>query len=181
MSTNYKILLAVAAVGVLAGCGTAAALPIATPMPTVTVTKTIQPATPAAPVRTKTVTQTPPVVPVTQPANPAYVPVAAIPPASIVNAEAVVTQFYADISDQDYSAAWALGGSNLSNGVGYDAWVAGYGTTQFINLGTFSHWGSDTVQVAISATQTDGSVNTYSGTYTVENGLITSANIEQTS
>jgi hypothetical protein len=36
-------------------------------------------------------------------------------------------------------------------------------------------------RVAISATQTDGSVNTYSGTYTVENGVITSANIEQTS
>jgi hypothetical protein len=179
MSTNYKILLAVAAVGVLAGCGTAAALPIATPTPTVTVT--IQPTTPTAPVRTKTVTQTPPVVPVTRPANPVYVPVPAIPPASIVNAEAVVTQFYADISAQDYSGAWALGGSNVSNGVGYDAWVAGYGTTQFINLGTFSYWGSDTVQVAISATQTDSSVKTYSGTYTVENGIITGANIEQTS
>jgi len=181
MSTNYKILLAVAAVGVLAGCGTAAALPTATPTPTVTVTKTIQPTTPTAPVRAKTVTQTPPAAPVTQPAKPVYVPAPAIPPASIVNAEAVVTQFYADISAQAYSAAWALGGSNVSNGVGYDAWVAGYGTTQFIGLGTFSYWGSDTVQVAISATQTDGSVNTYSGTYTVENGIITSANIEQTS
>lgn len=183
MSTNYKVLLAVAAVGVLAGCGTAAALPIATPTPTVTVTatKTIQPTTPAASVRTQTVPQTPPVVPVTQPANPVYVPVPASPPASIVNAEAVVSQFYADISDQDYSAAWALGGSNVSNGVGYDAWVAGYGTTQFISLGTFSYWGSETVQVAISATQADGSVNTYSGTYTVENGIITSANIAQNS
>ena len=179
MSTNYKILLAVTAIGVLAGCGTAAALPIATPTPTVT--KTIQPTTSAAPVRTQTVTQTPPVVPGPQPANPVYVPVPAIPPASIVNAEAVVTQFYADISAQDYSAAWALGGSNVSNNVGYGAWAAGYGTTQFISLGTFSYWGSDTVQVAISATQTDGSVNTYSGTYTVENSIITSANIEQTS
>jgi hypothetical protein len=179
MKRLIRVLFAVAAVGVLAGCGTAAALPVATPTPTVT--KTVEPTTPAAQVRTKTVTQAPPVVPVTQPANPVYAPVAASPPASIVNAEAVVTQFYADISDQDYSAAWALGGSNVSNGVGYDAWVGGYGTTQFISLGTFSSWGSDTVQVAISATQTDGSVNTYSGTYTVENGVITSANIEQTS
>jgi hypothetical protein len=181
MKRVIRVLFAVAAVGALAGCGTAAALPVATP--TLTVTKTVQPpkTTSAAPAPTKTVIQTPPVVPVTQPANPVYVPVPANPPASIVNAEAVVTQFYQDITDQDYSAAWALGGSNVSNGVGYDAWVAGYGTTQSVSLGTFSYWGSDTVQVAISATQTDGSVNTYSGTYTVENGIITSANIKQTS
>jgi hypothetical protein len=178
-----RLIIAAAALAAVAlaaaGCGTAAALPVATP--TLTVTKTVQPPKTTAAAPTKTVTQTPPVVPVTQPANPVYVPVPASPPASIVNAEALVTQFYADITDQDYPAAWALGGSNVSNGVGYDAWVAGYGTTQFISLGTFSYWGSDTVQVAISATQTDGSVNTYSGTYTVENGIITSANIEQIS
>jgi hypothetical protein len=147
------------------------------------VTKTVQPpkTTPAAPAPTKTVTQTPPVVPVTQPANPVYVPVPANPPGSIVNAEAVVTQFYQDITDQDYQAAWALGGDNVSGGVGYEAWVAGYATTASITLGTFSYWGSDQVQVQISALQSDGSVNTYTGTYTAENGVITAANVVQTS
>jgi len=92
----------------------------------------------------------------------------------------VVTQFYQDITDQDYSAAWAIGGSNLNGGVGYDAWVAGYSATASISLGTFSYFGSDQCSVDISALQTDGTVKTYSGTYTVENGVIVAANIVQT-
>jgi len=47
------------------------------------------------------------------------------PPAQIINASAVVTQYYQDITDQNYSAAWALGVSNVSGGVGYDAWGGG--------------------------------------------------------
>jgi hypothetical protein len=35
--------------------------------------------------------------------------------------------------------------------------------------------------VSITATQTDGSVKTYSGTYTVQSGMIASANIQQLS
>ena len=108
-----------------------------------------------------------------------YVPVPARAPSSIVNAEAVVTQYYQDITDHNYSAAWALGGSNLSGGAGYSSWVAGYATTASISLGTFSYFGSDQVQAVITALQTDGSTNTYQGTYTVENGQITSANITQ--
>ena len=143
------------------------------------------PAATAAPA--KTATPTPPaapkaVVPRTTtpaPAKIVYVPVPASAPSSIVNAEAVVTQYYQDITDHDYSAAWALGGSNLSGGAGYSSWVAGYATTASISLGTFSYFGSDQVQVVITALQTDGSTSTYQGTYTVENGQITSANITQ--
>jgi hypothetical protein len=145
------------------------------------------PAATAAPA--KTATPTPPaapeaVVPRTTtpapgPAKIVYVPVPASAPSSIVNAEAVVTQYYQDITDHNYSAAWALGGSNLSGSAGYSGWVAGYATTASISLGTFSYFGSDQVQVVITALQTDGSTNTYQGTYTVENGQITSANITQ--
>ena len=70
---------------------------------------------------------------------------------------------------------------NLNHGAGYDAWVAGYSTTANISLGTASEWGSGQVRVGITATQTDGSVNTYTGTYTVTNGEITSATILRTS
>lgn len=127
----------------------------------------------------KTVYVTPP--PTTPPA-PVAPPVApAAPPAQIVNGEAVVTQFYQDITDQNYPAAWALGGDNLSGGVGYSQWVAGYATTASISLGTFSYFGSGQVAAALSAVQTDGSVRTYQGTYTVQNGVIVSANIVQTS
>jgi hypothetical protein len=97
------------------------------------------------------------------------------------DAEAVVTQFYQDITDHDYQAAWALGGDNLNGGAGYGKWVAGYATTASISLGTFSSPGSDQVSVSLSAIQTDGSTTTYQGTYTVQNGVIVSANITQTS
>lgn len=70
----------------------------------------------------------------TPPATPAQQPQAPVsptpvwqqpPPAQIINASAVVTQYYQDITDQNYSAAWALGVSNVSGGVGYDAWGGG--------------------------------------------------------
>lgn len=83
-----------------------------------------------------------------------YVPVPASAPSSIVNAEAVVTQYFQDITDHNYSAAWALGGSNLSGGAGCNSWVAGYATTASISLGTFSYFGSDQVQVVITAPDT---------------------------
>jgi hypothetical protein len=44
--------------------------------------------------------------------------------------------------------------------------VAGYATTASISLGTFSYFGSDQVQVVITALHTNGSTNTYQGTYT---------------
>jgi hypothetical protein len=97
------------------------------------------------------------------------------------NASSVVTQFYQDISDQDYSDAWNLGGDNLNGGVGYNAWVAGYSTTESITLNTVSSWGSGQVSASLSALQSDGSTTTYPGTYTVSDGVIVSADITQTS
>ena len=87
----------------------------------------------------------------------------AAPPASAVgltNAEAVVAQFYQDITDGNYGAAWALGGDNTSNGVSYAGWVAGYSTTASITLGTYSQFGASTVYASLTATQTDGTVKT---------------------
>jgi hypothetical protein len=95
----------------------------------------------------------------------------------LTNPEAVVDQFYQDITDGDYRAAWALGGDNISGGVGYDAWVAGYATTSSISLGTEQDLGSDQVSAVLYATQDDGTVSVYSGTYTVANGVIVAAEI----
>jgi hypothetical protein len=91
---------------------------------------------------------------------------------------AVVTQFYADITARNYGAAWALGGDNIA-GTSYANWVAGYGTTAAIAVTAAEDFGSDQATVSISATQTDGSVRNYSGTYTVQNGVIVSAQITQ--
>jgi hypothetical protein len=90
-------------------------------------------------------------------------------------------QYYQDITDHSYSAAWAMGGSNVSGGVGYDAWVAGYATTASITMYNSSNWGSGEVTTYLSAMQTDGTTNTYYGTYYVTNGVITSASIAQES
>jgi len=122
---------------------------------------------------------TPPAVapPTTQPSKtPAPVP----PP--LTNGAAVVTQYYQDVSDKNYAAAWAIGGSNLAaqNGQTYTSWVAGYAdTTASISITSYGTWSNGTVWCYISAVQYSGAVNTYYGTYTVANGVIVSASIRQ--
>jgi hypothetical protein len=178
MRTSRNILLPGLALAVLAlaGCGSAAALPAPkAPAPAPTVTKTV-----SAPTKTITRTATPP--PATTPgAATSRAPAAPAPQPrpQFANATAVVSQFYQDITDHNYAAAWAEGGQNVSGGVGYDAWVAGYGTTESISLGTFSYFGSGQVQTVLSALQTSGAVYTYTGTYTVQNGTIVGAHIVQ--
>ena len=100
--------------------------------------------------------------------------------AGSIRASASTASYYQDISNQDYAAAWALGGPDLNGGTSYASWAAGYATTASISLGTFSYFGSDQVAVSLAALQDDGSVYTYQGTYTVQDGLIISANIVQT-
>ncbi|HEY1702832.1 MAG TPA: hypothetical protein VGG75_24260 [Trebonia sp.] len=113
-------------------------------------------------------------------AAPAAAPASASPSTALTDASAVVTQFYADISDGDYQDAWDLGGDNIA-GTTYAQWVAGYSTTASISLGTVSSFGPGQLQAEIIADQDDGTVNAYEGTYTVENGVIVSADITQTS
>jgi hypothetical protein len=192
MKTKRTITIALTATALAAGLGVAAcgSQAASTAPPQVKIVHVTSPpkvthvASPAKPAPTKTVYVTPP--PATpsataQPVAPAAPAAPPAPPAQAVNAESVVTQFYQDITDQNYQAAWALGGDNLNGGVGYGQWVAGYGTTEAISLGTFSQFGSDQVQASLSALQTDGTTTTYEGTYTVQNGVILSANIVQTS
>lgn len=164
----------VVVVAVAAGCGSQGYKPAAAP--TVTVTKSV-PVTPSATPSPSATSSPAPTVTVT-----AQLSVA--PPASapgLTSAEAVVTQFYQDISDGNYAAAWALGGDNSSGGVSYASWVAGYSTTVSITLGSYSQFGSSTVYARLIATQTDGTVKTFSGTYTVNSGVIVAAQIVQTS
>lgn len=149
--------------------GRAAARPAATPART----------TPA-PTPTETVYVTPP--PAKAPAPAPSTPAPAQP--QLTNAPAVVLQYYQDITDHDWQAAWALGGDNIAaqNGQTYNSWVSGYTTTTAsIAVTSYGTWDNGTVWTDLAATQLDGSVKAYSGTYTVENGVITSAGITQTS
>lgn len=165
---------AVLGAGLVAGCGTTAAPPRAAPTATVTHTR-IEHARPA-----ESPASSAAAAPTTRaPATPA--PTTAAPTAPTANAEAVVDQFYQDITNHEYAAAWALGGDNVSGGVGYSQWVAGYATTASITLGTYSEFNATTVNAEIIATQSDGSVRTYQGTYTVINGVIATASVARTS
>ena len=107
-------------------------------------------------------------------------PAAPAPAPQFTNPSAVVAQFYQDITDHNYAAAWALGGDDLG-GSDYNSWVAGYDTTVSISLSNTSVWDSGQVHSDLSALQSDGTVKTYTGTYTVSNGVIVGADIVQTS
>jgi len=156
--------------------------PAAQPRPAATATsspkprpKPAQPTTsaPASPAPAAPAQEAPP------PADPAPARTAQPP---MTNAVAVVDQYYQDITDGNYQAAWAIGGANLAaqNGQSYASWENGYAsTTASISLTSWGTWGDGTVWCYISATQLDGSVRTYYGTYTVAGGVITSASIRQ--
>jgi hypothetical protein len=145
-------------------------------------TYTLPPASPAAaaPATAAPAATTAPTAATTTPASAPPAPAPAQP--AKTNPSAVVDQFYQDITNGDYSAAWALGGSNLAGGESYADWEAGYsGTTASIDISSYGSFSGDTVWADLAATQDDGSVKTYYGTYTVTNGVITSADIRETS
>lgn len=104
-------------------------------------------------------------------------------PSYVTANEATVQQYYAYLNAHDYQDAWNMGGNTLNGYTGYQAWVDGYATTSWITLGsTWQYYpNSNAIQVTITAGQFNGSVNTYTGYYTVSNGSITGANITQTS
>jgi hypothetical protein len=189
--TRKTIAIAVTGAAFLLGGGAAAAGALTNgSSPSVILAAPAARATPVTPAPTKTVTAPPSPVPtktVTAPPAPVRTPAWQQPSSAPVaqpqfsNGSAVVAQYYQDITDHNYSAAWAMGGSNVSGGVGYDAWVAGYATTASITMYNSSNWGSGEVTTYLSALQSDGSTRTYYGTYYVSNGVITSASIVQTS
>jgi len=114
--------------------------------------------------------------------TPAPAPTATtVPPAPLGQPAdvAVVNQFFSDLNNHDYAGAWNLGGDNISNGAGYSTWVNGYSTTSSMSWSA-RDLGNGLVTVNMSAAQTDGSTKTYTGTYTVSNGMIVSADVTQT-
>ena len=86
----------------------------------------------------------------------------------------VVEAFYAAINSGDFTTAWNLGGDNLSSN--YNTFVAGYNNTEQDEVSA-QDTGPTTASIELTATQTDGSTQQYSGTYTVVNGVITSADV----
>jgi hypothetical protein len=182
MKLNRRQYLAACTVAGTLGLAALATACQSAPTPVPTVTKTVT----ARPVPAITVTAKPkprPAVTKTVTASPAQTApaAAAAPQAQFTNAVSVIDQFYQDLTDRNYSAAWNLGGDNLSGGTGYSAWAAGYDTTASLTLYDTANFGSDQVTAYLSAVQDNGSIRTYYGTYNVSDGVITSANIVQES
>jgi hypothetical protein len=92
------------------------------------------------------------------------------------DASAVVKEFYQDINNNDFTAAWELGGENIAN-TSYARWVAGFDTTENVEVETTHTGDSEQVSVVIRATHGDGSVKMFHGTYTVSGGEIVNADI----
>jgi hypothetical protein len=88
-----------------------------------------------------------------------------------------VREFYGYLNAGDYSDAWTIGGGNVA-GADYASWVAGYAGTVAVH-GAATGAGGGVVDVQFGAVQSDGSVNTYSGTYTVSGGVIVAADVTQ--
>jgi hypothetical protein len=155
---------------------------------TVVKVKTVQAATPtstsatAAPV-TSTVTAA---APATSTA-PAAVPVTTAAPApqqpadqNVTDPWAVVSAYYGDIESGNYTQAYALIGDGATTGQSYQDFVAGFSCTGAQAVS--ENWESgDQVNFDLAATDScSGVTRQYTGTDTVQNGIIVAANVVQT-
>ncbi|MFJ4201629.1 excalibur calcium-binding domain-containing protein [Streptomyces sviceus] len=156
-------LLAAVVIG-MSGCGGSDSTPTQNPG---TVTKTVTERTTPAPKSTP---------PAPEPTTPAAVsPRPATPPA-VADASSVAREYYAAINAHNYRRAWDLGGKNLSGS--YTAFVNGFATTARDTVHILRADG-DTVSVRLEATQTDGSLRVFEGTYTVHSGIIVAADVRE--
>jgi hypothetical protein len=89
---------------------------------------------------------------------------------------AVVDAYFAAINSQNYQEAWALGGDNL--GASYSQFADGFANTETDEVEILSANG-DSVNVNFTSTQTNGTVQQFTGTYTVSGHVITGASISQ--
>ena len=81
--------------------------------------------------------------------------------------------YYAAINHHRYARAWRLGGRNT--GETYHAYISGFAGTAHDTV-TIQSVSGDVVTGQLAAQQTDGTVKTYRGSYTVVGGVITQIN-----
>ncbi|MFM9370398.1 excalibur calcium-binding domain-containing protein [Streptomyces sp. Da 82-17] len=111
------------------------------------------------------------------PERPAPPPPSAPAPAPTADAAGVVRAYFAAINAQEYRRAWDLGGRNLAGS--FRVFVDGFATTAHDDVRILGVAGP-TVSVRLVATQTDGSVKVFEGTYEVRGGVIVGADVRET-
>jgi len=89
---------------------------------------------------------------------------------------ATVRAYIAAINGHHYARAWRLGGRNA--GGSYPGFAAGFTGTAHDTLTIVSVRG-DVVTARLTAQQTDGTITTFQGTYTVQHGVITGFDVAQ--
>ena len=90
----------------------------------------------------------------------------------------MVTEYYNAINNHDYRTAYRLNSQEQSV-ESFTTFKQGFAGTQHDNL-TITGVTGDTVSFNLTADQSDGSVKTYQGTYTVQNGKIVGSHVTQT-
>jgi serine/threonine protein kinase len=113
--------------------------------------------------------------PVSPPATPASG--VTTPASAVLGPAATVRAYYAAINDHDYPRAWQLIGGTKTQTTDYNTFVKGFNGTQSDDVTIVSVAGN-VVTVKLAATQTDGTVKNYQGTYTVTSGVITQSHIQ---
>ena len=147
-----------------------AAKPAATPATTKTVVRyrTVAPASSASPSAATA-------APSAAPAPPQQ------PDQNVTDAWAVVSAYYGDIESGNYQQAYALIGNGATTGQSYQEFVAGFTCTGA--QAVTQNWDSgDQVNFDLAATNScTGATQSYTGTDTVQNGIIVAANVAQAS
>jgi hypothetical protein len=93
---------------------------------------------------------------------------------------ATVQAAYAAINAHDYQEAYSLGLGDPAPGESLQQYAAGYAETASVAVTIVAVQGN-TVTVTLNATLTDGTQQTFAGSYTVSGGRITGASMQQTS
>ena len=189
MKIGYAAAALAAALLGLAACATPGTVTeLVPPAATHSATPTARSPAPA-PVVTKTVTTTPTAAPTTAapaapattaaPAAPAAPPAAPAADPNVTQPWAVVSAYYGDIESGDYPGAWALLNSGLTTGQTYQQFADGFSCTGSQDLS--ENWASgDEVNFNLAATDNcTGAVQDFSGTDTVQGGLIVAADVSQ--
>jgi hypothetical protein len=186
---RYVMKLATVAVGaglvVLTACGTAPVTVMESSPAHSAATAPANPGSTKTVVKYRTVVATPSSVPSTTaaaapPAAPS--PVAPQQPAdqNVTDPWAVVSAYYGDIESGNYEQAYALIGDGTTTGQSYQQFASGFACTG--SQAVTENWDSgDEVNFDLAAGDScTGATQYYTGTDTVQNGIIVAADVVQT-
>jgi hypothetical protein len=84
------------------------------------------------------------------------------------------------VNNHNYARAWQINDAAHQTSGDYAHFKQGFAQTQQVNV-MVTHVSGDVVSVQIASLQTNGTTKYFSGTYTVQNGMIVAANISKIS